>query len=110
MNNVSMIFGIFALLIISNSVTGGKQEVKKVPFIVDDSGEMILTIDGVKYSLDSKLVLKVDDGKCWTKIDFTRPTEAELKAKKGTRQVTDFCDKINQPEEEDDSGSEEEKA
>ncbi|CAI2727952.1 unnamed protein product [Schistosoma spindalis] len=50
---------------------------------------MVIEVGGVKFSLNSKHVLKFNDGESKTEIDFGLPTPEELKNKKGTRRLTE---------------------
>ncbi|VDP23633.1 unnamed protein product [Schistosoma margrebowiei] len=56
------------------------------------TSDMIIEVGGVKFSLNSKQVLKFNDGESKTEIDFGSPTPEELKNKKGTRRLTEYFD------------------
>ncbi|KAH8876758.1 hypothetical protein KSF78_0005042 [Schistosoma japonicum] len=83
---------IIVFVLFPNTYAKKKSEAIDVPFHINKKGDMVIDIGGVKFSLNSKLILKVDDGESHTKIDFARPTPEELKNMKGTRKVTDYFD------------------
>ncbi|CAH8533905.1 unnamed protein product [Heterobilharzia americana] len=62
------------------------------------SGEMWLSISGLNYTLNEKLMLKIMDGICSTEIDFSRPNDKEKAAKKGIRNMIVSCKLMSEDE------------
>ncbi|KAH8876756.1 hypothetical protein EWB00_005793 [Schistosoma japonicum] len=77
-------------------LTAEDDATKRIPFEINKQGDMVLLFDGMKYSLDSNLKLKIGDEDCWLTMDFARPTKAEIEAKSGTRVMTEGCNPDNQ--------------
>ncbi|CAH8288572.1 unnamed protein product, partial [Heterobilharzia americana] len=88
MNHFPVITLIFTFIVLPNLIASQTIETKTVPFSLTENGDMVIEISGVKYTLDNDLSLKVDEGNCWTKIDFSRPSKAEKETGKGSRNIT----------------------
>ncbi|KAH8876474.1 hypothetical protein KSF78_0004970 [Schistosoma japonicum] len=86
-----MLYSIVLLFIIIELSLAKEIDVFKLPFVISKKGDMIITDHDEKFSLDEKLLLTHKDLLCTTKIDFSRPNEAELKAKSGTRKLIENC-------------------
>ncbi|CAH8553389.1 unnamed protein product [Schistosoma curassoni] len=92
MHHLLVISFVTICLLFPNLFAKKQKETIDVPFVIDGKGDMIIEVGGVKFSLNSKQVLKFNDGESKTEIDFGSPTPEELKNKKGTRRLTEYFD------------------
>uniref|UniRef100_A0A094ZWA5 Uncharacterized protein n=1 Tax=Schistosoma haematobium TaxID=6185 RepID=A0A094ZWA5_SCHHA len=93
MHHLLVISFVTICLLFPNIFAKKQKETIDVPFVIDGKGDMIIEVGGVKFSLNSKQVLKFNDGESKTEIDFGSPTPEELKNKKGTRRLTEIDNK-----------------
>ncbi|KAH9588442.1 hypothetical protein MS3_00010675 [Schistosoma haematobium] len=93
-----MLYSIILFFILFELSITKEIDVYQLPFVISKSGAMIITDHEEKMSLSPDLLLIHKDASCTTKIDLKRPTEAEIKAKSGTRKVFQNCKKIGKTE------------
>ncbi|CAH8542599.1 unnamed protein product [Schistosoma intercalatum] len=84
---IIMLYSIILFFILFELSITKEIDVYQLPFVITKSGAMIITDHEEKMSLSQDLLLIHKDVSCTTKIDLKRPTEAEIKAKSGTRKV-----------------------
>ncbi|CAH8558764.1 unnamed protein product [Schistosoma bovis] len=87
MKVIIMLYSIILFFILFELSITKEIDVYQLPFVISKSGAMIITDHEEKMSLSQDLLLIHKDVSCTTKIDLKRPTEAEIKAKSGTRKV-----------------------
>uniref|UniRef100_A0A3Q0KBC1 GH97_N domain-containing protein n=1 Tax=Schistosoma mansoni TaxID=6183 RepID=A0A3Q0KBC1_SCHMA len=97
--NYLLVTGFFTIcLLLPNTFAKRKSETLNVPFHINEKGDMVIEVGGVKFSLNSKQVLKFNDGESKTEIDFGAPTPEELENKHGTRRITEYFNESEEQE------------
>ncbi|VDO58673.1 unnamed protein product [Schistosoma margrebowiei] len=89
-----MLYSIILFFILFELSITKEIDVYQLPFVITKSGAMIITDHEEKMSLSQDLLLIHKDVSCTTKIDLKRPTEAEIKAKSGTRKVFQILSRV----------------